>query len=164
MPEEVSRIEPQICQEAQTCPFCGVKPTIEPYRGGSVRQRMIRCSNAACVIQPDVVGSTRSWAVRRWNRREHGSLDQRIAMIMRDAEMLRGVDAGSVEVSFSMSRERFVIVMLRARLVHRTRRGPIRVGGVGRSVADAFADLSQRVDAENERAAARDAKGTSVDA
>lgn len=51
------------------CPFCGVRPTIEPWHGGAKTKRMVACSNEDCDVQPQVTGETDLLARDKWNRR-----------------------------------------------------------------------------------------------
>lgn len=51
------------------CPFCGVRPTIEPWHGGAKTKRMVACSNDDCDVQPQVTGETNLLARDKWNRR-----------------------------------------------------------------------------------------------
>lgn len=61
--------EPVVCREAKACPFCGQKPTIQPWHGGAPTKRMIACPNLDCDVSPNVTGETRQQAVERWNKR-----------------------------------------------------------------------------------------------
>lgn len=61
--------EPEICEEARHCPFCGHLPTIEFWHGGRPSKRMISCSNSDCEVSPAVTGDTKAEALARWNKR-----------------------------------------------------------------------------------------------
>jgi hypothetical protein len=52
------------------CPFCGVKPRIEPWHGGGPDKVMISCKGARCSVAPCHAGEPRSQAVREWNERK----------------------------------------------------------------------------------------------
>lgn len=75
---------------------------------------------------------------------------------MHEVENLLYVDPGSASIELSRSSDEKVGVLLRARLIHRTGRGPVRVGGFGQSCLEALEDLKRAVRFENARAAVRD--------
>ena len=52
------------------CPFCGVRPEIEKWHGGSASKKAVSCPNDFCAAMPMVTGRTEAEAVRRWNRRK----------------------------------------------------------------------------------------------
>ena len=52
------------------CPFCGVKPIIDPWHGGGPQKKRISCDNDACQVAPAVCGETTKLAVEYWNTRE----------------------------------------------------------------------------------------------
>lgn len=161
--------DPILCPEALPCPFCGEAPIIVGVDANGPRKRMIKCANEACGAKPGVPGPNRQWTVKRWNHRAGQTRrDDAAATILQHAgitacmevaEALPNVERGSVEIDFSMTSSRSLTLVVRARMVHRTRRGPVRVGGVGSTFDEAIADLSQRVDIENDRADARAARG-----
>jgi len=74
-------------------------------------------------------------------------------------EKLESVAEGSAEVEFVQVRDDddawTICTRVRARMVHRTGRGPVRVGCHGRSFDEALMGLSRLVDIENDKAAAR---------
>ena len=51
------------------CPFCGHKPTVEPWHGGGPNKHAVGCDNRRCHATPMVVGNTKAVAIRRWNKR-----------------------------------------------------------------------------------------------
>ena len=55
--------------DAESCPWCGEQPVIEPWHGGGPRKRMVHCVSDFCRVQPRVCGSTRSQALALWNTR-----------------------------------------------------------------------------------------------
>lgn len=56
--------------EPMPCPFCGTSPVVVPWHGGGPRKTMVACESDDCWINPDVTGSTRKEAIRRWNDRD----------------------------------------------------------------------------------------------
>lgn len=78
-----------------------------------------------------------------------------VAKVMREAGALEHVVPNSVELRFSLSDANEMLMVVDARMDHHTRRGPVRVGGFGRSFAGVIAALAVNVDRENERAEAR---------
>ena len=63
---------PKTCWNALGCPFCGRRPTIEPWHGGRKTKRMITCSAEyadECPVAPSVTGETRKLALAAWNTR-----------------------------------------------------------------------------------------------
>ncbi len=51
------------------CPFCGDRPTVEPWHGGSKTKHMVRCENDDCPTGPGCTGKTRDAAIATWNKR-----------------------------------------------------------------------------------------------
>ena len=56
--------------ELRTCPWCGVFPVAERWRGGGPRNwTMIHCENVSCPSMPSVLESNEKKAAAAWNRR-----------------------------------------------------------------------------------------------
>jgi len=53
------------------CPFCGFKPTVEPWHGGPKTKRMVHCEADICFVNPSVTGSNEAEAVGKWNERSY---------------------------------------------------------------------------------------------
>lgn len=74
-------------------------------------------------------------------------------------ESLEGVEENGAGMEFYQTRDGDLRVMLRAMLVHRTGRGPVRVGGGGSTFDEALHEIANRIHVENEKAAKRAARG-----
>lgn len=59
-------------KEALPCPWCGTKPEMRPWHGGSVTKQLIGCVSTRCEVSPSVSGETGKEAIRKWNRRKTG--------------------------------------------------------------------------------------------
>jgi len=56
-------------KDALRCPFCGTKPSIEPWHGGGSNKHIIGCSSSRCDVSPSVTGESPEEAIKKWNRR-----------------------------------------------------------------------------------------------
>lgn len=54
---------------ALACPFCGSRPEITPWHGGSATKMMISCEHEDCPLQPSTTGETTLEALEKWNTR-----------------------------------------------------------------------------------------------
>lgn len=157
--------EPIICNDALPCPFCGSAPIITSSDQNGPRKRVIKCSHAACPSPPEVAGPTRQLAMRRWNQRSPSTsselqLNEVLRSWTRAIDALDNIESGTVEMEFAMMPHGDTpLLTLRARMKHSTKRGPVRVYGIGRSFDQAFCELSSNIDIENERAEKRAEKG-----
>jgi len=54
-------------KEALNCPFCGKRPTIEPWHGGGPNKHIISCGSMRCEVSPYVTGESPQEAIKKWN-------------------------------------------------------------------------------------------------
>jgi hypothetical protein len=103
------------------CPFCGVRPEIEPWHGGPKTKRMVACSNEDCDVSPQVTGDTDLLARDKWNRRapapehaeEFASLRDQFAMAA-----LQGILATAMPIGYRTAAEEageYADAMMKAR-------------------------------------------------
>jgi hypothetical protein len=74
-----NKYEPEICEKALPCPFCGAPAQIQYWHGGKPTKRLIGCSGVhdtlmrqspvTCHVGPSVTGETEAQALKRWNAR-----------------------------------------------------------------------------------------------
>ena len=56
-------------KKALKCPFCGTKPTMEPWHGGGPNKQLISCQSVRCDVAPMVSGESPEEAIKKWNHR-----------------------------------------------------------------------------------------------
>ncbi len=89
--------------ELKPCPFCGQKPDIEPWHGGSKTKVMISCVNELCKVMPCCTGNTEGAATVKWNHRAPLRHDRVLVPMEPTEEMLNAAWKAGGRMNFANS-------------------------------------------------------------
>lgn len=66
----MTEFHPTKPKDALPCPWCGTKPEMRPWHGGSVNKKMLGCVSTRCDVSPCITGETAQEAIKKWNKRK----------------------------------------------------------------------------------------------